>query len=80
MWKEMALNAAPSSAKDDPNRFRVWDYPVKERYTHMLKVINDVGPVASRNAGYTKVRPTRPTRPTKPTRWFEGNATLCVEN
>ncbi|CAG0903981.1 unnamed protein product, partial [Darwinula stevensoni] len=58
MWKEMALNGKPSTGKEDPNRFRVWDYPVKERYTHMLKVINDVGPVASRSDGYSKVRNT----------------------
>ena len=33
----------------------MWDYPVREMYTHMLKVIKDTGMVDSPKAGFMRV-------------------------
>lgn len=32
-WKEITLNSS-----SDESKYRVWDYPVREQYTHILKV------------------------------------------
>ena len=50
-WKEITLNRSSS----DQSRFRVWDYPVKEQYTHILKMITETGPVETPQIGYSKV-------------------------
>ena len=34
-WKEITLNSS-----SDQSKYRVWDYPVREQYTHILKVSN----------------------------------------
>ena len=39
----------------DQSKYRVWDYPVKEQYTHILKMIEATGPVESAIEGYEKV-------------------------
>ena len=40
-----------------PNyRFRVWDYPVKELYTNMFKVIKENIPVSSAKEGFMRVQ------------------------
>jgi ionotropic glutamate receptor len=36
-------------------RYRVWDYPVREQYTHILKVIKETGVFASPEEGFDKV-------------------------
>ena len=33
-WKEITLNSS-----SDQSKYRVWDYPVREQYTHILKVM-----------------------------------------
>ena len=33
VWKKMTL-----SSDTDQSRYRVWDYPIKEQYTHIFKV------------------------------------------
>ena len=33
-WKEITLNSS-----SDQSKYRVWDYPVREQYTHILKVL-----------------------------------------
>ena len=37
-------------------RFRVWDYPVKEMYTNMFKVIKENSPVATAKEGFMRVQ------------------------
>ncbi len=49
-WKEITLNRS-----SDQSKYRVWDYPVKEQYTHILKMIEQTGPVASPDIGYQQV-------------------------
>ena len=36
-------------------KYRVWDYPVKEQYTHILRVIEQTGPVDSPEEGIAMV-------------------------
>ena len=36
-------------------KYRVWDYPVKEQYTHILRVIEQTGPVSSPEEGIRMV-------------------------
>ena len=36
-------------------KYRVWDYPVKEQYTHILRVIEQTGPVSSPEEGIMMV-------------------------
>ena len=33
VWKELTLNSS-----GDQSKYRVWDYPIKEQYTHIYKV------------------------------------------
>ena len=49
-WKEITLNRT-----SDQSKYRVWDYPVKEQYTHILKMIEESGPVETPQLGYSKV-------------------------
>ena len=34
---------------------RVWDYPIREQYTHVLRVIEETGPVGKEEEGFRKV-------------------------
>jgi len=49
-WKEITLNRS-----SDQSKYRVWDYPVKEQYTHILKMIEESKPIESAIEGYEKV-------------------------
>nr|CAH7732582.1 unnamed protein product [Callosobruchus chinensis] len=50
MWKELTLNAST-----DDTRYRVWDYPIREQYGHILLAINDSDPVADAEEGFRNV-------------------------
>ncbi|KAK9885912.1 hypothetical protein WA026_013786 [Henosepilachna vigintioctopunctata] len=50
MWKELTLNASP-----DDQRYRVWDYPIKEQWGHILTAINDSNPVPNASEGFRLV-------------------------
>lgn len=49
-WKEITLNRS-----SDQSKYRVWDYPVKEQYTHIFNMIVENGPVESSEEGYRRV-------------------------
>ena len=49
-WKEITLNST-----SDQTRYRVWDYPVREQYTHILKVIEQNNPVETPEEGFAMV-------------------------
>lgn len=51
VWKELTLNAS-----SDQTQYRVWDYPIKEQYGHILLAIDQTGPVANEEEGIEKVR------------------------
>lgn len=51
VWKELTLNST-----SDQVEYRVWDYPIKEQYGHILQAITQVGPVNSTEEGFNKVR------------------------
>ena len=50
-WKELTLN----STGVDQVKYRVWDYPVKEQYTHILRVIEQTGTVELPEDGFKTV-------------------------
>nr|XP_022904235.1 ionotropic receptor 25a [Onthophagus taurus] len=50
LWKELTLNAST-----DGTQYRVWDYPVREQYGHILLAINDSIPVKTAAEGFKKV-------------------------
>ncbi|XP_046392943.1 ionotropic receptor 25a isoform X2 [Ischnura elegans] len=50
VWKEITLNST-----NDLSRYRVWDYPIKEQYGHILLAIEQTGPVSSAAEGIKKV-------------------------
>ncbi|THK33259.1 ionotropic receptor 25a [Diachasma alloeum] len=50
VWKEITLNST-----SDQVEYRVWDYPIKEQYGHILQSINTVGPVKDSKEGFRKV-------------------------
>ncbi|XP_058794707.1 ionotropic receptor 25a isoform X2 [Phymastichus coffea] len=50
VWKEITLNST-----SDQVEYRVWDYPIKEQYGHILQAISQVGPVKSIEEGFRKV-------------------------
>ncbi|XP_066591382.1 ionotropic receptor 25a isoform X2 [Prorops nasuta] len=50
MWKEITLNSS-----SDQIEYRVWDYPIKEQYGHILQAITQVGPVKTAEEGFRKV-------------------------
>ncbi|XP_064555995.1 uncharacterized protein Ir8a [Drosophila montana] len=47
LWKELALNASR-----DFRKFRIWDYPIKEQYGHILLAINSSKPVQNATEGF----------------------------
>ncbi|KAK2580489.1 hypothetical protein KPH14_006227 [Odynerus spinipes] len=49
-WKEITLNST-----SDQVEYRVWDYPIKEQYGHILQAITQVGPVKTVEEGFRKV-------------------------
>ncbi|XP_032670681.1 ionotropic receptor 25a [Odontomachus brunneus] len=50
VWKEITLNST-----SDQVEYRVWDYPIKEQYGHILQAITQVGPVKDTEEGFRKV-------------------------
>ncbi|XP_055844793.1 glutamate receptor ionotropic, kainate 3 [Episyrphus balteatus] len=50
LWKELSLNAT-----SDQRRYRIWDYPIKEQYGHILLAINSSIPVKDAAEGFRKV-------------------------
>lgn len=50
VWKDITLNSST-----DQSKYRVWDYPIKEQYGHILNAIEQVGPVATYQEGFDKV-------------------------
>ncbi|KAK4296128.1 hypothetical protein Pmani_031354 [Petrolisthes manimaculis] len=50
VWKELTLNST-----SDQSKYRVWDYPIKEQYTHILQVIQDSQPVQMASQGFHRV-------------------------
>ncbi|KAH8418908.1 hypothetical protein KR222_003807, partial [Zaprionus bogoriensis] len=50
MWKELALNSS-----QDFRKFRIWDYPIKEQYGHILLAINSSQPVRNASEGFANV-------------------------
>ena len=49
-WKELTLDS-----KGNPSKYRVWDYPIREQYTHILRVVQETGPVISVDDGFKNV-------------------------
>ncbi|XP_059056602.1 ionotropic receptor 25a [Achroia grisella] len=50
VWKEITLNAT-----SDQSQYRVWDYPIREQYGHILLAINATGPVPDAKTGFDQV-------------------------
>lgn len=50
MWKELALNSSR-----DFRKFRIWDYPIKEQFGHILLAINSSQPVRNASEGFANV-------------------------
>ncbi|XP_013139310.1 PREDICTED: glutamate receptor 3 isoform X1 [Papilio polytes] len=50
VWKEITLNASSDQAQ-----YRVWDYPIREQYGHILLAINASGPVVDAKTGFQQV-------------------------
>lgn len=50
VWKEMTLNSTT-----DQVEYRVWDYPIKEQYGHILLAIHQAGLLNSTEEGFQKV-------------------------
>nr|APZ81411.1 ionotropic receptor 8a [Adelphocoris lineolatus] len=51
VWKEITLNASANQSQ-----YRVWDYPIKEQYGHILISMEKTGTVNSTEEGFQKVR------------------------
>ncbi|XP_055304771.1 ionotropic receptor 25a [Sitodiplosis mosellana] len=51
MWKELTLNST-----SDQTQYRVWDYPIKEQYGHILLAINSSNPVENATQGFQNVK------------------------
>jgi len=51
VWKDLTLN----SSVGDQSKYRVWDYPIKEQYTSIYKVIKKTGMVSSSEEGFERV-------------------------
>ena len=43
------------SSEVDRSKYKVWDYPIKEKYSHMLETIEKNGMVKTREDGYQRV-------------------------
>ena len=50
VWKDLTLSPDADRAK-----YKVWDYPIKEKYSHMLETCKKNGMVKTREEGYQKV-------------------------
>ncbi|XP_063217386.1 ionotropic receptor 25a-like [Bacillus rossius redtenbacheri] len=50
VWKDITLNST-----SDQSKYRVWDYPIKEQYGHILQAITQAGPVENASVGFQKV-------------------------
>nr|ALM24945.1 ionotropic receptor 8a.1 [Athetis dissimilis] len=50
VWKEITLNATSDQAQ-----YRVWDYPIREQYGHILLAINASDPVPDAKTGFQQV-------------------------
>jgi hypothetical protein len=50
VWKSITLNSS-----SDQSKYRVWDYPIKEQYGHILQAITQTGPVENATVGFQKV-------------------------
>ncbi|XP_075214966.1 ionotropic receptor 25a-like [Lycorma delicatula] len=50
MWKEITLDSSSVQTQ-----YRVWDYPIKEQYGHILQAIERTGPVPNSSVGIKKV-------------------------
>ncbi|XP_063543758.1 ionotropic receptor 25a [Cydia strobilella] len=50
VWKEITLNAT-----SDQSQYRVWDYPIREQYGHILLAINASMPVPDAKTGFLQV-------------------------
>nr|CAD7404939.1 unnamed protein product [Timema cristinae] len=50
VWKDITLNSS-----SDQSKYRVWDYPIKEQYGHILQAITQTGPVETPAIGFQKV-------------------------
>jgi len=50
VWKDITLNSS-----SDQSKYRVWDYPIKEQYGHILQAITQTGPVENATVGFQKV-------------------------
>jgi hypothetical protein len=44
------------NSTSDQIEYRVWDYPIKEQYGHILQAITQVGPVNTTEEGFMKVK------------------------
>nr|AXY87918.1 ionotropic receptor 25a.1 [Subpsaltria yangi] len=49
-WKQITLNSSSFETQ-----YRVWDYPIREQYGHILQAIEKTGPVPNASVGYQKV-------------------------
>ena len=50
VWKDLTLSSDADRAK-----YKVWDYPIKEKYSHMLETITKNEMVNTREDGYQRV-------------------------
>lgn len=50
VWKEITLNST-----NDQAQYRVWDYPIREQYGHILLAINSSNPVTTAAEGFRQV-------------------------
>ena len=50
VWKDLTL-----SSNADQSRYRVWDYPIKEQYTHLFKTIQASGLAKDAEEGFKRV-------------------------
>ncbi|XP_017463269.1 PREDICTED: ionotropic receptor 25a-like, partial [Rhagoletis zephyria] len=50
MWKELTMNVT-----EDYQKYRVWDYPIREQYGTILLAINSSEPVKDAKEGFRKV-------------------------
>lgn len=50
MWKEVTLNVSSYDTQ-----YRVWDYPIKEQYGHILQALEKAGPVTDAETGFRMV-------------------------
>ena len=50
VWKDLTLSSDADRAK-----YKVWDYPIKEKYSHMLETMEKNEMVKTREDGYQRV-------------------------